>query len=312
MRIWLSKNSEVPVREQLASQVILGIVSWDLKPGQKLPSTRELARRFNIHSNTVSAAYRDLAARSWVELRKGSGIYVREHPGDDVMRAGSELDQLISVFLQAARDRGYSLAEIQTRLKQLLELQPPDHFLVIEADPELRQILVAEVKDATGFRVAGAGLEVCGQPSMLAGAAPVALYGQEAERVRAALPAGTSLLLLHSRSVPASIQGKEPPPADALVSVVSIWPEFLKWSRTMLVAAGIDPSALSLRDARESGWQRGLKSSAFVITDALTAPQIPKGCDVRVFRLIADASLAELRSFVEEFQVEETGAVARP
>ena len=75
MRIWLSKNNEVPVREQLATQIMLGIVSFDLKPGQKLPSTRELARRFNIHSNTVSAAYRDLAERGWVELRKGSGIY---------------------------------------------------------------------------------------------------------------------------------------------------------------------------------------------------------------------------------------------
>lgn len=305
MRIWLSKNSEVPVREQLATQIILGIVSWDLKPGQKLPSTRELARRYNIHSNTVSAAYRDLAKRGWVEMRKGSGIYVREHPGGDGASTGLELDQLISVFLQAARDRGHSLSEIQERIKHVLELQPPDHLLVIEADEELRQILVAELKEATGFRVLGAGLEVCAVPSLLAGAAPVALYGQEAERIRAALPTGTSLLMLHSRSVPASMQGKQPPPPDALVSVASIWPEFLRWSRTMLVAAGIDPAALNFRDARERGWQRGLRSSAFVITDALTALQIPKGCDVRVFRLIADTSLDELRSFVEEFLVEQ-------
>src|ERR1044071_2256302 len=131
MRIWLSKNSEVPVREQLATQLMLGIVSWDLKPGQKLPSTRELARRFGIHSNTVSAAYRDLAERGWVELRKGSGIYVREHPGEAALGTGFELDHLFAAFLQAARERGYTLGEIQTRIKRMLELQPPDHFLVI-------------------------------------------------------------------------------------------------------------------------------------------------------------------------------------
>jgi DNA-binding transcriptional regulator YhcF (GntR family) len=300
MRIWLSKNSEVPVREQLASQIVLGIVSWDLKPGQKLPSTRELARRFKIHSNTVSAAYRDLAERGWVELRRGSGIYVREHPGETVASEGLELDQLISAFLQAARERGYSLSEIQTRIKRLLELQPPDHFLVIESDKELREILVAEVKEATGFRVSGAGLDVCASPHLLAGAQPVALYGQEGERVRTALPPGTSCLLLHSRSVPASMQGREPPPADALVAVVSRWPEFLRWARTMLVAAGIDPTALSFRDARERGWQRGLRSSAFVITDALTATQISDGCDVRVFRIVADSSLTELRNLAEQ------------
>ncbi len=49
------------MREQLATQIILGIISEDLKPDQRLPSTRELARRFHIHPNTVSAAYRDLA-----------------------------------------------------------------------------------------------------------------------------------------------------------------------------------------------------------------------------------------------------------
>jgi DNA-binding transcriptional regulator YhcF (GntR family) len=302
MRIWLSKNSEVPVREQLASQIVLGIVSWDLKPGQKLPSTRELARRFNIHSNTVSAAYRDLAERGWVELRRGSGIYVREHPGEQLSSIGLELDQLISTFLQAARERGYSLGEIQTRIKRLLELQPPDHFLVIESDKELREILVAEIKETTGFRVAGAGLEACSNPAMLAGAQPVALYGQEGERIRAALPPGTPCLLLHSRSVPASIQGREVPPPDALVAVVSRWPEFLRWARTMLVAAGLDPAALSFRDARSGGWQRGLRSSAFIITDALTATLLPGGCDVRVFRLIADPSISELRSFVEEWR----------
>ncbi|HEX8845618.1 MAG TPA: GntR family transcriptional regulator [Pyrinomonadaceae bacterium] len=305
MRIWLSKNSEVPVREQLTSQIVLGIVSFDLKPGQKLPSTRELARRFNIHSNTVSAAYRDLAERGWVELRKGSGIYVREHPGENLPGAELELDQLINAFLQAARERGYSLGEIQTRIKRLLELQPPDHFLVIESDEELRRILVAEIKEVTHFRVLGAGLEACADTALLAGAAPIALYGREGERIRTTLPAQTTCLMLHSRSVPQSMQGRDRPPPDALVSVVSRWPEFLRWARTMLVAAGIDPATLIFRDAREPDWQKGLRSSAFIITDALTATQLPKGCDIRVFRVIADSSLDELRSFVEQFLVKQ-------
>jgi DNA-binding transcriptional regulator YhcF (GntR family) len=300
MRIWLSKNSEVPVREQLATQIVLGIVSRDLKPGQRLPSTRELARRFSIHSNTVSAAYRDLATRGWVELRRGSGIYVREHPGGEHPAGeGLELDQLISAFLQAARERGYSLREIQARVRRLLELQPPDHFLVIEPDEELRAILATEINQATGFRVSGVSPEEGGAHPALAGALVVALHNQEGERTRAALPAGTPCLLLDARSVPASMQGQELPAPDALVAVVSHWPGFLRWARTMLVAAGLDPEAISARDARERGWQRGLRSTAFVITDAVTAPRLPAGCDARVFRIIADHSIAELRGFVE-------------
>ena len=77
MRFWITKNSEVPVREQLVRQVLLGILSEDFPAGRKLPSVRALARRHGIHSNTVSAAYHDLLQRGWLELRKGSGLYVR-------------------------------------------------------------------------------------------------------------------------------------------------------------------------------------------------------------------------------------------
>ncbi|HEV2763143.1 MAG TPA: GntR family transcriptional regulator [Pyrinomonadaceae bacterium] len=302
MRLWLSKNSEVPLREQLTTQVMLGVVSNDLKPGERLPSTRELARRFRIHPNTVSAAYRELERRGWLELRKGSGVYVRA-PNVDALAGGArlELDGLIASFLRLARGAGFSLGEIQTRVKHWLELQPPDHFLVVEPDEELRRVLVAEIEEATGFPARGATCEeIEARPSALTGAAVAALYGQ-AERVRDALPPGTGLLLLRSRSVPESLKGEEPPPRDALLTVVSRWEEFLRWSRVVLVAAGLDPSALDFRAARRPGWRRGLRASAFVIADALTAPQVPAGCDVRVFRVIADSSLAELRAFVQRF-----------
>src|SRR5258708_39685326 len=77
MRFWITKNSELPVREQLVRQVLLGILSEDLPAGQRLPSVRALARRHNIHANTVSAAYHDLLQKGWLELRRGSGLYVR-------------------------------------------------------------------------------------------------------------------------------------------------------------------------------------------------------------------------------------------
>jgi GntR family transcriptional regulator len=298
MRIWLSKSSEVPLRKQLATQILLGIVSNDLKPGQKLPSTRELARRYDIHANTVSAAYQDLDRRGWVDFRKGSGVYVRDRSADTSGDPKIELDQLISTLLQVARERGHSLGEIQERIKRWLDTQPPDHFLVIEPDEELRNILIAEIKEATSFRVEGIGLDESIRPETLAGAAAVAMFGQ-AEKVRAALPADAGCVVLRLRSVPGSIAGQERPSTDALVSVVSRWPDFLKWAHTILVAASIDPDALSFRDAREQGWKRGLSSSAMVITDALTATQLPSGCRTRVFRIIADSSLDELRNFTE-------------
>jgi GntR family transcriptional regulator len=299
MRLWLSKNSEVPLREQLVTQIVLGIVSKDLKVGCRLPSTRDLARRYDIHANTVSAAYRELARRRWVEFRKGSGVYVRARTNGE-LEGELELDQLIARFFRSTREQGFSLSDIQTGLRRSLSLQPPDHFLLIEPDVELRAILMAEIKQTTSVRVEDTGLDELDTPAMLMGAVPVALFGH-AEKVRARIESATDVLVLHSGSVAESMRGEKRPPADALVGIVSRWPEFLRWARTMLLAAGLDPDTLSVHDAKVRGWEKGLRSAAFVITDSLIAPQIPYGCPVKVFRVIADPSLKEVREYAERF-----------
>jgi DNA-binding transcriptional regulator YhcF (GntR family) len=89
MRFWVTKHDDLSVHEQLVRQVTLGILSH-LPPGHKLPSVRALARRHQIHPNTVSAAYHDLLGRGWLELRPGSGMYVR--PLDSAGK-GPGLDQ---------------------------------------------------------------------------------------------------------------------------------------------------------------------------------------------------------------------------
>jgi DNA-binding transcriptional regulator YhcF (GntR family) len=297
MRLWISKSSEVPIREQLVTQIVLGIVSNDLKIAERLPSTRELARRYDIHANTVSSAYRELARRGWVEFRKGSGVYVRAR-NDEPLENGLALDQLITRFFRNLREEGYSLAEIQGGVQRSLSMQRPDHFLLLEPDPELREILVAEIAAATKVKVKGVGPgEMDGA---LTGAVPVVLYGHMDQFADGIKPE-TDVLVLHSASVVERMQGQTKPPREALVAVVSRWPEFLRWARTMLVAAGLDADALSFRDARERDWEKGLRSATFVITDSLMAPRIPAGCEVKVFRVLAEASLNEIRAYAERF-----------
>ena len=297
MRLWLSKNSEVPIREQLVTQIVLGIVSNDLKANQRLPSTRDLARRYDIHANTVSAAYRELAKRGWVEFRKGSGVYVRVK-SDEKLDGHLALDQLVARFLKTTRAQGYSLADIHAALDRSFARQLPDHFLVIEPDEELRAILMAEVSATTKKDVRGVSPKDLTK-SLLAGAVPVVLYGHF-EDLQQRLETSLDLLIIHSASVADSMRGQTRPPADSLVAIVSRWPEFLRWARTMLVAAGLDADALSFRDAREPGWKKGLRSMQFVIADSLMAQQIPADCEVKMFRVVADASLKELAEYAQK------------
>ena len=93
MRFWITKNSELSVHEQLVRQVILAILSEDLPAGHKVPSTRAIARRYQIHANTVSTAWHHLVEQGWLELRKGSGLYVSPRH--------APLEQLLTGMLRA-------------------------------------------------------------------------------------------------------------------------------------------------------------------------------------------------------------------
>src|ERR1051325_11436797 len=148
MKIWISKNTEVPIHDQLVAQVTLGIASNDLKVGERLPSTRELARRFRIHQNTVSAAYRELAARGLVKFKKGSGVYIAEREGG----AAPTLEALYAKFQNEAIAYGYSSGEIRDATARILAAAPVRRFVVVESDLALGKIVAAELESATGLK----------------------------------------------------------------------------------------------------------------------------------------------------------------
>ena len=297
MQLWFARGSEVSIREQLVTQVVLGILSDDLAPGQRLPSTRELARRFNLHPNTVSAGYRQLARDRWVEFRRGSGVYIRASKPELPLTPALALDQMVARVFRSARKLGVSLPALRARLRQWLELQPPDHFLLIEPDPELRRILASEIAKVATFPVHSCGIDDF--PKNPDGSIPLALLNRTSA-AKPLLPAGAELLTLQVRSVPTSLLGYLPAPANTLVGVASRWPEFLKVARAMLTAAGFHPDSLVFRDAREANWQRGLKQTAAVVCDSLTAAELPAGCRAIPFALLSEASIAELRRY-EDF-----------
>ncbi len=297
MQLWFARGSDVSIREQLVTQVILGILSDDLAPGQRLPSTRELARRFQLHPNTISAGYRQLARERWVEFRHGSGVYVRTTKPRPPQTPELILDQTIVQLVVTARKAGVSLPALRTRLRQWMETQPPDHFLLIEPDEELRRILAAEIAAAVTLAVTSCGIEDCARS--LEGSIPTALPNRVVS-LRELLPTGTDPLALQIRSVPTSLAGYLPAPASALVGVASRWPEFLKIARAVLNAAGFHPDSLLFRDAREANWQRGLRQTAAIVCDTLIANDLPASCRAIPFPLLSETSIAELQRY-EEF-----------
>jgi DNA-binding transcriptional regulator YhcF (GntR family) len=292
MRFWITKNSELPVREQLVRQVLLGILSEDLPAGQKLPSVRAVARRHQIHSNTVSAAYHDLLEQGWLELRRGSGLYVRplQPSADD-----AQLDQLLAALLQSARRQNYEPEEVLHRLEHMVHPVPYERILIAEAEPAMREILQTELTESLSVTIgSAAGLdssELALEPRTLVVALPT-----RAAKIRRQLARGIPCITLRLRSVRASIEGQTKP-RDTVVSIASRSAEIRHWSRAMLIAVGLHPDSLSEVDASSHGWQDRLSHQTLVVADIVTARELPEGCQARVFRVIADSSIAELKQF---------------
>ena len=72
MHVSVSRESNVPIREQLTAQLIFLIGSGQLKR-DTLPSVRELALRLHVHRNTVSQAYADPSLIRCLRRFQGDG-----------------------------------------------------------------------------------------------------------------------------------------------------------------------------------------------------------------------------------------------
>jgi DNA-binding transcriptional MocR family regulator len=81
MFLSIDKSSAQPVYQQIRDAITALIRAATLKPGDKLPGTRELAAQLGVSRKTVLIAYLELAADNWVESRPGSSTYVLDRSG---------------------------------------------------------------------------------------------------------------------------------------------------------------------------------------------------------------------------------------
>jgi len=67
-----------PLWEQIAARIRVAVAAGELRPGEALPSVRELARRLRVNPATVAQAYKELGREGFVETRHGAGTFVKE------------------------------------------------------------------------------------------------------------------------------------------------------------------------------------------------------------------------------------------
>ncbi|MBV6623355.1 MAG: PLP-dependent aminotransferase family protein [Rivularia sp. (in: Bacteria)] len=85
LAIALDKNSSKPLHQQLYEQLRQAILCGRLTPGERIPSTRFLAKNLLISRFTVSTSYEQLLSEGYLETVTGSGTFVCQQIPDDLI-----------------------------------------------------------------------------------------------------------------------------------------------------------------------------------------------------------------------------------
>ena len=109
----LRLEGKLPIYEQLFNGISLLITSGQMKPDEKLPAVREVAKQFGINPNTVQKAYSQLEQSGFIYSMPAKGSYVSgERTAADALRV--EALRRAEQELRAARRAGVTLEEIRT------------------------------------------------------------------------------------------------------------------------------------------------------------------------------------------------------
>jgi DNA-binding transcriptional regulator YhcF (GntR family) len=105
--IKIDTQSCEPLVDQVCNVLKHAIANDFLQPGQELPSARQLAGDLNIHWNTVSRAYRQLAAEGLLFVAHGRKTCVVDRNPGQRPPSKSEIDEVTSLI-----NRGLTQAKL--------------------------------------------------------------------------------------------------------------------------------------------------------------------------------------------------------
>jgi len=92
-----------PIYRQLKDRVIAMMLDGILKPGDALPSVRQVAAEYQLNPITVSRAYQELADEALVEKRRGLGMFVTDEASKKLL--GSERERFLQEEWPAVVER---------------------------------------------------------------------------------------------------------------------------------------------------------------------------------------------------------------
>lgn len=119
----LNPHSGSPLYRQLMEQIQRMVASGQLRPGDTLPSVRELALEHAVNPMTISKAYSLLEAQALLERRRGRGMVVASQaaPTASNEERRQHLQEQVDQLLLAARQLELGREDILTMITETLD-----------------------------------------------------------------------------------------------------------------------------------------------------------------------------------------------
>ncbi|MBC7222994.1 MAG: GntR family transcriptional regulator, partial [Anaerolineae bacterium] len=113
----------VPIYTQIVERIMEKVFAGELRPGEQLPTVRQLAADLRVNFNTVARAYAILHQEGVISTQRGRGTFVTERlTEEDLQRMREErLHDMVSEFLDAVRRLGYTSEEVRRAVEERLQ-----------------------------------------------------------------------------------------------------------------------------------------------------------------------------------------------
>ena len=129
MDIDIDLSRAEPVYEQIVRQIQQGVQQGHVRPGQPLPSIRQLAHDLDLNPNTVAKAYKLLEAERVIRTAGQKGTFINDDAATHIARhATRDATYLLGNLAKSLCERGLSLAQVQeafnTAMQELISKEP--------------------------------------------------------------------------------------------------------------------------------------------------------------------------------------------
>lgn len=120
--LFLAVDPDLAPFQQIMEQFRSLIERGELRPGESLPTVRQLAGDLGVAPNTVARAYAELQEEGWLTSEGRRGTRVASNlPASEKPTRASRLQEAIAQFLATLARRGYSETEIAAALRRFVK-----------------------------------------------------------------------------------------------------------------------------------------------------------------------------------------------